>query len=487
MHDRHSRTSLGSFAKSALALALALGLTACASTSSFEAPDANFKGRVNVVDTPSVVAGTQVKLAGRDFKPGQEVTVLYGSALLNGQPAIVGADGTFRTQFQVPASAETGRHSLVVSASKPAAAVVLPLKVSPNLPLSGQERFEVKSSKLVPGLYQAAYSAKNDRVFVTSAVGRPPVSQTELLKINPQTLAIEARVIPDIAPAPAPRAATQPAPASEAPRQPGRFAVYGVSVDDVNGTVWVTNTRQNTVAVYDQANLKLLKQFEPGVVPHARDVVVDSELGKAYASPVGKGEISVFDTKALTHLQNIPVKTSIAAQPGPGGNDTVFSPMSLALDARNHRLYTVSMNTNEAAVINTRTDQVEKVFVVDGANSASGVAYDSTTNRLLVAAQGSDNLLIVDVATGKTLSNVKVGAGSLNVTFDPVKRLAYVANRGAGTVTVVDVDGKIVANLSGGTFPNHAAIDGKGGVFAVNKARGTDDPEGDRITHIKPR
>ena len=40
-------------------------------------------------------------------------------------------------------------------------------------------------------------------------------------------------------------------------------------------------------------------------------------------------------------------------------------------------------------------------------------------------------------------SRRSTGAGALNVAFDPVKRLAYVTNRGAGTLTVVDPDGTI--------------------------------------------
>lgn len=468
--------------KSAAALALVMGLAACA-TSTFQAPDANFKGSVNVVETPLIVAGTEVKLAGRDFKPGQQVTLMYGSTALTSSPATVGADGTFRTQFKVPASAEAGSHSLVVNATQPAAALVVPLKVSPNLPLSGQTAFDLKTGKLPNGLYQAAYSARSDRVFVTAASGRPPVSQSVLVKVNPQTLAVEASATPSVAPAPAPRPGAAPA---AAPRDPGVYAVYGVGVDDANGTVWVTNTRQNTVAVYNQSDLKLVKQFEPGAAPHARDVYVDTKAGKAYVSTVSK-DIAVFDTKTLTQLKSISIETSVVPARGQAGNDRGFSTMSLAHDSANSKLFTVSMATNEAAVIDTRTDKVEKVFVLEGAKSASGVDYDPKTQRLLVASQGSDNLLIVDTTTGKVLHDVKVGAGALNVAFDPVKSLAYVNNRAADTITVVDLNGKIVANLPSGSFPNHATVDGKGGVFSVNKARGADDAKGDQIAYIKPR
>ncbi len=462
-------------ARTAMLASLTVLVAACASAPSFDTPDAAFSGRVGLVETPVVVPGTQVKLAGSDFKPGQEVRLSYGGAALGQGPVVVGADGKFATQFTVPANAPVGTHPVVVSASKPAAALIHNLKVSPNLPLSGQDRYNAASQKLVPGLYQAAYSAKTDRVFVTAAVGRPPVSQSELVKVNAQTLAIEARVTPPVAPAGPAR------PGAAAPAAPGVYAVYGVAVDDTNGTVWVTNTRQNTVAVYRQSDLALVKQFDVGTVNHARDVVIDEALGKAYASATGTPRVVVIDTKTLQVTKTIEIKTGVR------GADKSFSPMSLELDRANHKLYTVSMSTEEAAVIDTRSDAVEKVFVVEGAKSASGVAFDAKTNRLLVASQGSDNLVIVDAASGKTLHDVKVGAGALNVAIDHNRGLAYVANRGSGTVTVVSLDGKIVANLAGGSLPNHVIEDGKGSVFSVNKARGTEDPLGDRITRFTPR
>lgn len=460
-----------------LAVSMALGLAACASGPQFDAEDAAFKGRVSVTDTPVVLAGKPVTLAGRDFKPGQKVTVSYGGVML-GQTATADKDGNFRTQFVLPADADVGRYSLVASAAEPAASLLVPLKISPNVPLSGQERFNVQSQALVPGLYQAGYSAKTDRVFVTSAVGRPPVTRSELVKVNAQTLAIEQRVTAPVAPTPPARPG---APATTAQAKPGLYAVYGIGVDDANGNVWVTNTRQDTVAVYRQSDLAIVKQFEPGLVAHARDVVVDGMQGKAYASPVGKPYVAAFSTKTPAFLKNIPIQTSLR-----GFNAKPFSPMSLALDQASSRLFVISAN-GEVAIVNTRTDTTEKVFAVDEAVSASGIAYDAQTDRIFVAAQGSDNVVIVDAKTGKTLHDVKVGAGTLNVTFDPVKRLVYAANRASDTVTILDPNGKIVGNLDIGSFPNYIALDGKGTAFTVNKARGSEDGEGDRIGRITLR
>jgi DNA-binding beta-propeller fold protein YncE len=358
-----------------------------------------------------------------------------------------------------------GLPTTLVHAAEPAKPAVAQAEhIPPVVPLSNADRYKQQSAKLVPGVYQSDISHKNNALFVTSAVGRPPVKASQLLKLDPVTLAITAQITP----------ATLPGAAGEG----AVFAVYGVGVDDRNGNVWTTNTRQNSVAVYRQADLKLVKQFEPDSVAHARDVVVDSELNHAFAGATGTPVIAMFDAGALTLSKNIEIQSTV--------KDGKFSVASLDLDPQTHTLYTVSLSTNEAAVIDAKTGTVEKVLPIEGVSMAMGVAHDAKTNRLFVTGQRSDNLAIVDLASGKTLHNVVTGGGPLNVAFDPVKRLAYVSNRTGGTVTVVDPDGKIVANLENGTFPNHVLADGKGDIYAVNKSKGPDDASGDRITRLSP-
>lgn len=446
--------------RAAVAFALSLGMSAVAmAASTFDQPDPDFKGRVMLTGAPAV-AGSEAAVAGRGFKPGQEITLSSGGVVLNDKAYVADAEGGFQGKVAIPKDATVGLHPVVVEVAKPSAAVVFNLKVSPNLALSGQDAFTVTSGKAAQGVYQSSYSPKGDALYITTAVGRPPIKVSELLKVNAKTLAVDARITPA--------------------KVPGRdddhvFAVYGVGVDDANGNVWTTNTRDNTVAVYKQSDLSLVKQFDAKQVNHARDVIVDEKAGKAYASATGTNVVAAFDSKKVDFLKNIEIASATRE---------AFSAGSLDLDRAAHKLYVVSLSTNEVAIIDTKTDTVEKVFPLEGARSAIGIAFDPKTNRVFVAAQGSDNLLIADAATGKTLHNVPTGAGALNVAFDPVGRLAYVANRGAGTVTVVDPDGKVVANLDGGSLPNHVYADGKGNVYLVNKARGQDDATGDRISRI---
>ena len=243
--------------------------------------------------------------------------------------------------------------------------------------------------------------------------------------------------------------------------------------------VWVTNTRQNTVAVYRQSDLGLVKQFAPGTVPHARDVIVDQSLGKAYASATGTPDVVVIDTGTLEVAKKISVRSKKRGEE--------FSAASLSFDAAAHRLYVAGFSTSEVAVINTQTDEVENVFAVPGGRSTIGISHDPQTGRIFVAAQGSDNLIVLDGKDGKVIADTPIGAGALNVVFDPVKRLAYVANRGAGTVAVTDVDGKIVANLGAYPLANHVALGKAGTIYVVDKSAGVAGTESDTILRIAPK
>ena len=71
--------------------------------------------------------------------------------------------------------------------------------------------------------------------------------------------------------------------------------------------------------------------------------------------------------------------------------------------------------------------------------------------------------------------------------LDPVKRRAYVSSRGAGTVSVLDADGKFLANLGPAPLANHVSTDRRGTVFAGDKSANARNEEGDTLLRIQPR
>ncbi|MDD2868407.1 YncE family protein [Neomegalonema sp.] len=479
----------------ASSLALLVFSAPAGAESIFTAPSDGFVGSVrggSSAQGQPLYKGGKATISGSRLTPGQQITLMRGVTILNPEaPLVVDAEGNFSHEIQIDDEAATGLQPILVIGENPAAAEVIELKISPEVPLSGVEKFDIASAPATRGLYQVAFSPKSGAVYVAAAVGRPPVRQSALLKVDAETLETLATATPPVAPAPPPRpgaggpggagpGAGGPGGPGGAPQddRPPLFAVYGVGVDDANGRVWVTNTRQNTLAVYDQADLSLVKQFDPGLATHSRDVVVDEANGRAYVSTSFENHIVVIDTATLEILEPVVIQS--------GKRGETFGTMSLDLDPVGGKLVTVSMGTNEAAVVDVRTGEA-KVIPLPGARGASGAAYDPQEGLIFVASQQSDNLLIVKAETGEVLHDVKVGAQPLNVAFEPVERLAYVANRGAGTITVVNTSGEIVANLDAGNLPNQLRADGKGNVWAVNKARGEDDPTGDRVWRIRPK
>jgi len=447
------------------ALSFALfAATGLAAAQVFSPPDPDFTGRVRA-SAQVILPGSEVELTGQGFKPGQKVTLLRGETALNAKPYVADSEGKFSGKLTIPADAAAAVHPVVVRASGPDAASIFELKISKTLPHSGQAAFNVNDAKLPGGLYQVAYGNASKAVFVTRATR----GESEVLKLNPDTLAITARVTPGEAP-PAP-----PRPGQQGPQGPVLYAAYGIGVDDANGTVWITNTRQNALAVYKQSDLSLVKQFPSGVAPHPRDVVINAKLGRAYVSTIDK-TIAVFDTKTLEALPGIEISSSKWGQN--------FGTASLDFDPATGKLYTVSLGTGEVAIIDTTSGNVDKVIALKNAKSAVGVAWNGDAKRILIAAQGSDNLLIVNPESGEIEHDVYVGAGALNVTYDPASKLAWVSNRGADTMTAVNAEGKIIANLPAGSFPNHLTTGPGGVVYAVNKARGAEDANGDHVRRI---
>ena len=256
------------------------------------------------------------------------------------------------------------------------------------------------------------------------------------------------------------------------------MAIYGVAVDDVNNTVWATNTRANTVAVYSQKDLALVKQFAHNSTPHGRDVVIDSVLNRAFVSSPTTDQLYVFNTHTLDALEPITI---------PSTTDQSFAAMSLSYDPASHTLYTVSRSSNELAIIDGKELKPIKTIALAGVKNASGVAVAPNHKRAFITGQGSDNVVIVDLESDEIRHDVSVGAGAaaLNVIWDESTQLAYVANRGTDTLSVINLNGDIVANLAVNSFPNHLAIDNQGHVYLVNKSRGQDDKNGDHITKVQ--
>ena len=104
-----------------LAGSLAVGMSAALAQVAFDAPDAAYAGQVRAQAAKPgapVLAGSEVKIVGDKFKPGQEITLSRGlTPLADGIKA--DDEGKFETSFTLPTDAAVGTHPLVLAAQAP--------------------------------------------------------------------------------------------------------------------------------------------------------------------------------------------------------------------------------------------------------------------------------------------------------------------------------------------------------------------------------
>ena len=311
----------------------------------------------------------------------------------------------------------------------------------------------------LPGQFQVGYSKKNHKLFVPTVGARGGLASS-LARVDADTLQTEAF-------------AELPVKKNDK-GQYGYTSAYGVTVDDVDGTVWVTNTTDNSVAVYDQQTLKLIwtnegvKKDDPNWIEHPRSVLVDHESGKAFVT--GRYFVSAIDlkTKQVEKIQ---------LEGAPDGGTRYIS-MNLFLDGG--KLYVPERTGGKLFVVDTKTFKVEKTIQTQGEDSnvevrPSDVAVDHSLNEIYVSSQGvkgvNSGISVYDLTTGEFKKFVKFGTQALALEHDEDRDLVYVTDFGTGKVAVLDgradeVIGEVEMN---GAAANDVTLLKDGSVLVLDK------------------
>ena len=311
----------------------------------------------------------------------------------------------------------------------------------------------------LPGQFQVGYSKKNHKLFVPTVGARGGLASS-LARVDADTLQTEAF-------------AELPVKKNDK-GQYGYTSAYGVTVDDVDGTVWVTNTTDNSVAVYDQQTLKLIwtnegvQKDDPNWIEHPRSVLVDHESGKAFVT--GRFFVSAIDlkTKQVEKIQ---------LEGAPDGGTRYIS-MNLFLDGG--KLYVPERTGGKLFVVDTKTFKVEKTIQTQGEDSTvevrpSDVAVDHSLNEIYVSSQGvkgvNSGISVYDLTTGEFKKFVKFGTQALALEHDEDRDLVYVTDFGTGKVAVFDgradeVIGEVEMN---GAAANDVTLLKDGSVLVLDK------------------
>ncbi|WP_298594942.1 LPXTG cell wall anchor domain-containing protein [uncultured Rothia sp.] len=311
----------------------------------------------------------------------------------------------------------------------------------------------------LPGQYQVAYSKANNKIWMVGVGARGDLAST-IARVNADTLQIEeVAVLPF---------------ELDQNGEFGYISAYGITVDDVTGTVWVTNTTDNSLSVFDQNTMEQIwtnhgiSESDPNWIEHPRSVLVDHNSGKVFVT--GRYYVSAIDMKTYE-------VTKLQLEGAPNGG-TRYIGMNMTVDG--DKLYVPERTGGKVFVINTHTFKTEQVIQTRAQDSTvevrpSDVTVDHSENEIYVSSQGvngvNSGISVYDLTTGAFKNFVKFGTQALSMENDEARDLVYVTDFGTGKIAIFDaktdrVIGEVEMN---GGKANDLTITEDGSVIAVDK------------------
>lgn len=336
---------------------------------------------------------------------------------------------------------------------------------------------EIRRQALAQGLYEIAYSARQDAVFVASAGGRGEgAAPSKILRLHPETLAVQAEI-------------------------PLERKGFGIALDDAGNRLYVGNTNDGSVTAIDTATNRVVgvvQLIEKAKVKgpdgkeverfpyNFREIAVDPANHRLYMPGLRAQDSALFvvDTRALK-LEKI--------VSGFG-----FMATGVALDAQGGKLY-VSNLQGQVFTVDTRTLAATQAEAPG--DQLINLAVAPSAQRLLATDQGLPNLdgmrakqpalasyqqrgkgnqvLVLNAADSKLVASLPTGAGPLAMLVDEPRQRLYVTSRNAGTVSVFDTrTNALLQTIALPTYPNSLALDARRNALYVTVKSGQSDPKG---------
>jgi YVTN family beta-propeller protein len=114
-----------------------------------------------------------------------------------------------------------------------------------------------------------------------------------------------------------------------------------------------------------------------------------------------------------------------------------LSPGELAVSPDGRRLYVVCEKSDELRVVDTATGRVLKVLTVG--HVPRGLSVSANGKQVFVANSWNDTVSVVDSQTLEAVTTVKTGFEPISAVADKKGETLYVANRLSSDISVIDL------------------------------------------------
>lgn len=194
--------------------------------------------------------------------------------------------------------------------------------------------------------------------------------------------------------------------------------VHGIAIANDLNRAFISCGRDSSVLVVNLTTFKPVKKVKvTGANPDC--ILYDSFSKKVFTFNGRSSNSTVLDANSLAVLATIPLagKPEFAQSDGKG------------------KIYVNIEDKSSLTELNALTMKVENVWPISPGEEPSGLALDNKNHRLFSVC--SNKLMVVtDALSGKIIATAPIGEGCDGVAFDPESKRIYSSN-GEGTMTVI--------------------------------------------------
>ncbi len=255
---------------------------------------------------------------------------------------------------------------------------------------------------------------------------------------------------------------------------------HGAAAAPDGSRIYISNEADSTLDVVDGRTLRVTSKIP--LSGHPNNIAAGRDGHRVYvAIREQPGAVDVIDTTALQRVKTIPVKGAVhntfvtpdgryvVAGSIEGKNATIIDtqaeqpvwvmdfdlgvrPMAFEpnADGSTRRMFVQLSEFNGFAVVDfaTRKELMRielpklgpgKTPVLEGGNASHGLAVTADAKKLVVDSRLNSAVYVYSLPDLKLLGSVDVGTAPDWVTLTPDSKVAYVANAGSNSVSVVDL------------------------------------------------
>jgi len=243
---------------------------------------------------------------------------------------------------------------------------------------------------------------------------------------------------------------------------PGNDGYDYIAIDTLGGRLYVSHG--TSVVVIDLSSEQIVGTIDN--LKGCHGIAVASEFQKGFISD-GKGNaVVVFDLQTLKTIRTIaitgkdpdgimydPFSKKVFTFNGDSKNSSVIDAATMnqvgtielggtpefAVSDGNGLIYNNLEDESKLNVIDAKKETVIKRYPLDPCGGPTGLAIDKLHQRLYTVCRKNKGMSVIDMANGKVITTVPIGAGVDAATYD-VRTGLVICSNGDGTATIVHQD-----------------------------------------------